>query len=320
LTATALPAIYRRLIRPTPLVSVRVTDDQPPIACKLDYLNPSGSTKDRIAAFILGKAFEAGRLAPGDAVVEASSGSTSIAMAMVCARLGLRFTAVMPSGVSGERSLIIRAYGGQVVQTAADQGMIGALAQAERIANQTGAFYPRQFENPDNIETHRAGTAAEIVAQLADAGLTRIDAIVSGVGTGGTLVGLWQGLSDRGHDVRPVVAFPVKHSAFLARCGCFGESECCSFSCRIPGVVHRLSRLYDPAQLPRLVEIHIDDDLAIETTRRLHRLGFPVGPSSGLNYAAALQAARQLGPDAAVLTVFPDRMERYFSTELFAGC
>jgi len=315
----APPAIYRQLIRPTPLVLVRLADGEPAIACKLDFLNPSGSTKDRIAAYILGKAMESGRLTPGQLVVEASSGSTSIAMAMVCAHLRLPFAAVMPAGVSSERSMIIRAYGGRIIKTDAAQGMAGAMEEARRLGKQEGAFCPAQFENPDNVEAHRTGTAAEIIAQFSDAGLAKIDAVVSGVGTGGTLVGLLRGLCERGQPVRPVAAHPVKQSGSLARSGCFTEAECSSYSCRIPGVVDRLSKLYIPSQLPGLLEVAVSDDLAIETTRRLIRLGFPVGPSSGLNYAAAMQSAAQLGRDAGIVTVFPDRMERYFSTELFAG-
>jgi cysteine synthase A len=313
------PAIYRQLIRPTPLVLVRLSADQPAIACKLDFLNPSGSTKDRIAAYILGKGVESGRLAPGQLVVEASSGSTSIAMSMVCAHLGLKFAAIMPTGVSSERSLMIRAYGGSVIHTDAARGMAGAMEEAARLGREEGAFCPAQFENVDNVEAHRTGTAAEITTQASEMGLPALDAVVSGVGTGGTLVGLFRGLRERGHSIRPVAAYPVKSSRALSQSGCFTDAECCSFSPRIPGVVDRLSRLYQPAELSGLMEIQVSDDLAIDTTRQLIRLGFPVGPSSGLNYAAALLAAAKLPPGANIVTVFADRMERYFSTELFGG-
>lgn len=314
----SIPAIYRRLIRPTPLEMVKLAEGEPAVACKLDFLNPSGSTKDRIAAYILGKAIETGTLSLGRLVVEASSGSTSIAMAMVCAHLGLNFAAVMPAGVSSERSMMIRAYGGRVIFTEAARGMAGAMAEARRLGEEEGAFCPVQFENVDNVEAHRAGTAQEIVEQMPDAGIAKIDAVVSGVGTGGTLVGLLRGLCERGQKVRPVAAYPIKSSGMTGRSGCFTEAECSSFSSRIPGVVECLSKLYRPEELPGLMEISVPDDLAIETTRRLIRLGFPVGPSSGLNYAAAVEAARQIGEGVSVVTVFPDRMERYFSTELFS--
>jgi cysteine synthase A len=117
-----------------------------------------------------------------------------------------------------------------------------------------------------------------------------------------------------------VVARPTARLAGgLEHDGCFTEAECCSFSARIPGVVENVSKLFDPTQLDGLVQIDIDDSVALETTRALIRRGLPVGPSSGLNYAAAREAQRELGRDSVVVTVFPDRMERYFSTALFAG-
>ncbi|MEE9568104.1 MAG: cysteine synthase family protein [Candidatus Binatia bacterium] len=291
----------------TPLVPVRLNSDDVVIWCKLELLNPSGSTKDRIASFIVAKACRQGRLRPGDCVIEASSGSTSIAFARVCAQTGLRFVAVMPDGVSNERLLSIRAYGGEVITTPPEKGIQGALDKAAEEAERLGAFLPRQFSNPDNPEAHRLQTAQENIRQSPDG---RGDAIVSGVGTGGTLVGLYQGLVDHGCQVKPFAAKPTTGSAL-------SDVECCSFSARIPGIVECLSQIYAEADLPNLVELEIEDDKALDVARRLIRLGFPVGPSSGLNYAAAQAAAAQLEEDSRIVTVFPDRMERYFSTELF---
>lgn len=305
----ALPGAHRYLHRipPTPLVPVAL-DETAPVWCKLEFLNPSGSTKDRIARHILEKACRQGRLRAGDSVVEASSGSTSIAMALACAQLGLRFIAVMPEGVSNERTLIIRAYGGEVVLTPRGEGIRGTIARAAEIAAERGAFLPRQFSNSDNAESHRVGTARELLDQIPDGA---VDMVVSGVGTGGTLVGLYQGLTDGGATVVPVLARPV----------ClYGENEveCCSFSSAIPGVVDSISEIFRNATLPNLLTVDIADEVALSTARRLIMAGFPVGPSSGLNYAAAIEARRQLGrPDAVVATVFPDRMERYFTTDLF---
>jgi cysteine synthase A len=285
--------------------------------CKLEFLNPSGSTKDRVASHILLKAWRRGEIGPGSLVVEASSGSTSIALALMCAQLGLRFVAVMPENVSRERTLIIRAYGGDVVVSDAADGIRGALAIAAKLTRERGAFATRQFENPDNVAAHRLGTAREIVAQIPG---SRVDAVVSGVGTGGTIVGLHEGLRDRGIEAVPFVARPVSRvRGGTSATGCFTEAECCSFSARIPGVVENVSKLFDPAGLAGLVELEIDDEVALETTRALIRRGLPVGPSSGLNYAAAREAQRRMGRDAVVVTVFPDRMERYFSTALFDG-
>jgi len=134
---------------------------------------------------------------------------------------------------------------------------------------------------------------------------------VSGVGTGGTLVGLYAAFVQAGCPTVPFAARPVGQRAI-------NDLECCSFSSRVPGVVEGISKLYVPAELPGLQELDIDDELALETTRQLIRRGFPVGPSSGLNFAAALLASERLGGDAQIVTVFADRMERYFSTELFA--
>lgn len=299
---------YLHQCGPSPLAPVQLEAGGPVIWCKLEFLNPSGSTKDRIARYMLEKAWRQGILGEGSRVVEASSGSTSIALAVVSAQMGLRFTAVMPEGVSEERTLIIRAYGGEVRFTPRALGIRGCLAEAERFAAETGAWYSRQFENPDNVEAHRVWTGQEILAQI-PRGL--VHGVASGVGTGGTLVGLYAAFSQAGCPTVPFAARPVGHRAVT-------DVECCSFSSRVPGVVEGISKLYVPAQLPGLQELDIDDELALETTRRLIRRGFPVGPSSGLNYAAAVLASERLGEDAQIVTVFADRMERYFSTELFA--
>lgn len=294
----------------TPLAPVRL-DGGPEIWCKLEFLNPSGSTKDRIARYMLEKAWRRGDVEPGGWVVEASSGSTSIALALMAAQMGLRFVAVMPDGVSRERILMITAYGGQVELTPAEQGIVGSMARAEQIAAERGAYYTRQFENPDNVEAHRVWTGQEILSQI-PCGV--VDAVVAGVGTGGTIVGLYSACRDAGCPTLPVAARPFSGEAVG------GELECCSFafSKRIPGVVECVSKLYNRDALEGLEELQIQDRVALETTRALIRCGFPVGPSSGLNYAAALATARKLGPKARVVTIFPDRMERYFSTELFS--
>lgn len=311
------PEINRYLehVPMTPLVLVRLEEDGPSIWCKLELMNPSGSTKDRIARFILGKALRQGKIAPGDWVVEASSGSTSIAMALACAQLGLRFVAVMPEGVSNERTLMIRSYGGEVVLTPNEDGILGAVRASERLAEERDGFLPRQFSNPDNPAAHRHQTALEIMNQLPGGS---VDAVVSGVGTGGTLVGLFEGFVDHGCPVKPFAARPVTGRSVHCRDGgATPNVECCSFSCCIPGVVDGLSEIYRDAHLPGLEEIEVDDQEALDVTRELHQRGFPVGPSSGLNFRAAMDVAEALGDDALIVTVFPDRMERYFSTELF---
>ena len=312
-----LPILSRLVesVAPTPLQAVRLDPGQPSIWCKLEYLNPSGSTKDRIAAYILAKAWREGVIEPGSLVCEASSGSTSIAMAMVCAQLGVRFVAVMPEGVSNERVQMIKAYGGTVKLCPADTGMAGCIALTEELARSEGAFLPRQFENPDNAEAHRRGTANEILTEIP--GRT-VGAVVSGVGTGGTLVGLYNGFRDSGCNIVPVMARPVcvSQSACYAN-GCFQQADCCSFSTCVPGVMDNQSGILRDADLDGLITIEVEEEQALETTRALIMKGFAVGPSSGLNFAAALEVAKQIEPTRKIVTVFPDRMERYFSTALF---
>jgi len=297
---------YLRKLSPTPLVRIQLPGDPARIWAKLEFLNPSGSTKDRIARFILEKAWREERIHPTTTVVEASSGSTSIAFALACAQFGVKFVAVMPEGVSNERVLMIRAYGGGIRLTPKDEGILGAIRLTEQMASEGDVFLPRQFANPANCQAHRITTAREIVDQIPGG---TADAIVSGVGTGGTLVGIWQGLADAGCRAIPVLARPVH----LTR----SEAECCSFSGKIPGVMDCVSSLFRPDELDGLQVIEVEEQEALDTTRLLIREGFPVGPSSGLNFRAAQRIWHQSQGAVDVVTVFPDRMERYFSTELF---
>jgi cysteine synthase A len=304
-----LPEInaYLSRLAPTPLAPIQLRETDPAVWCKLEFLNPSGSTKDRIARHILEKAWREGVIRPGSLVVEASSGSTSIAMALACAQFGLRFIACLPEGVSSERVWMIRAYGGEIRLTPKAEGIRGAIAETDRLAAEQGAFLPRQFFNPENARAHAMATAREVVDQIPG---RAVDAVVSGVGTGGTLVGLYDGLCEEGCTPIPVYARPVEYEKF--------DVECCSYSTRIPGVVECISTIYDEAHMPKLETVEVSAGEALELTRLLMRHGFPVGPSSGLNLVAAIAIARRLGPAAQVVTIFPDRMERYFSTELFA--
>lgn len=307
--ASLLPDDHRYIdsIPRTPLIAVKI-DEGPMIWCKLEFLNPSGSIKDRIARYILEKGWRQGLLQQGSLVMEASSGSTSIALALTCAQMNLKFIAVMPENVSRERIYIIKAYGAEVILTPADLGIAGSMKVLAEEAKKRGAFLTRQFENLDNAEAHHLWTGQEILDQM-PGGV--IHGIVSGVGTGGTIVGLYNAFKEAGCDAVPFIARPVSPKAI-------GGVECSSFSVRIPGVLECMSKIYDKDKMKDAVEISVDDELAIKTARNLIKLGFPVGPSSGLNYAAAVIAVKQLGDHAQVVTVFPDRMERYFSTELFA--
>jgi cysteine synthase A len=276
---------------------------------KQEYQLASGSTKDRLAAHVLAKAVAGGRVHAGTTVVEASSGSTSIAFAMACAALGVRFVAVLPEGVSNERLLIIRRYGGDWALVPAGAGMPGAIAETERMAAvDPDVFLPRQFTNPDNAEAHELRTGPELIAALAEAGVP-LDGFVASVGTAGTLMGV-------GRVVRR--AFPRAVVARVVVAGETVDAEQGGPACLgIPGVVDCLSGLLDEAELGGHPALAVPRDEAMDATRELARRGFPVGPSSGLNLAGARTLARELGPGHHVATVLCDRMERYFSTDLF---
>ncbi len=304
---------YLHRMAPTPLVPLTLHEGAPTIWCKLEFLNPSGSTKDRIARYILEKAWRTGQVGPGSVVVEASSGSTSIALALCCAQMGMKFIAFIPDSATNERSLMIRAYGGEVRKSSG--GMPEVIRAAHDFAWQSGAFLTRQFENEDNSEAHQLGTAVEILSQLPQ---PRIDAVVSGIGTGGSLVGLHRGFTQAGCRVAPVAAIPCAGSFAFA-----SNIECCSlrFSREVPGVIDGCSQLFsrwkNTEEAKHLLEIRVPDDRCMELTRELWRRGFPVGPSSGLNLGAALLYAEHAAADAVVVTVLPDRMERYFSHKVF---
>ncbi len=306
-------------LAPTPLIPIQLDNASAIILGKCEFMNPSGSTKDRIATFILTKAWREGVVQRGDVVAEVSSGSTSIAMAMVCAHLGLKFIAIMPEGVSRERILMIEGFGGQVRFTAKSLGMKGANDACQEFAASTKVFLPRQFQNMDNAQAHRVATAAEIAQWVKAHSPASVDTIAftSGVGTGGTIVGLYHGLRDHGFKVLPFAVRPIASGKNILCADCFSSLEQCSFSSRIPGVLDGMSQIYRPQEIEHLQEIEVADEVAMDTTRALIRKGFPVGPSSGLNFAAALQVAPRLAENVRLVTILCDRMERYFSTELF---
>ena len=306
-------------LAPTPLIPIQLDNASAIILGKCEFMNPSGSTKDRIATFILTKAWREGVVQRGDVVAEVSSGSTSIAMAMVCAHLGLKFIAIMPEGVSRERILMIEGFGGQVRFTAKSLGMKGANDACQELAASAKVFLPRQFQNMDNAQAHRVATAAEIALWVKAHSPASVDTIAftSGVGTGGTMVGLYHGLRDHGFKVLPFAVRPIASGKNILCADCFSSLEQCSFSSRIPGVLDGMSQIYRPQEIEHLQEIEVADEVAMDTTRALIRKGFPVGPSSGLNFAAALQVAPRLAENVRLVTILCDRMERYFSTELF---
>ena len=273
------------------------------VFAKGEYLNPGGSIKDRVALHVVEQSEKSGKLKPGQMIVEASSGNTGIGFAFVGVRKGYRVMILMPEDMSEERKKIIRALGAELLLTPASEGITGAVKRVKEMAGaDPNIFVPDQFANPLNPETHYLSTGPEIWEQMEG----NVDAFVAGVGSGGTLAGVGKFLKEKGDIV--LAAVEPKNAAAL-----LGHE---------PGL-HQIQGIGDgfiPAVLDTSIidrVITVTDEDAIDVTRRLARLeGALVGTSSGANVWAALQMTKELGPGKTVVTVLPDRVERYFSTAL----
>jgi cysteine synthase len=272
---------------------------------KLEYLNPSGSIKARIAKYMIEKAEALGLLKPGDTIVEASSGNTGNAMSMVAAAKGYRMLVVMPNGMSPERAAISRAFGAQVV-TVGEFHVTDALAKVREIGAQPGYFAPQQFDNEWNVEENRTWLGPEVLRQLDG---VMPDAVVGGVGTGGTIVGVGQAFRAVNPKCRVIAVEPNESCTLM--CGEVGrhliEGIADGF---VPGIIARHRNEID-AMVP------IDSELAIAEMRRLAReYGLFVGPSSGAHLAAA-RGLRDEGLDN-VVTFFCDEGEKYIADYFLA--
>jgi cysteine synthase A len=276
------------------------------IYAKCEFLNPSGSIKDRFARSVLVDALRGGVLKPDSVILECSSGNTGIALAMAGAALGLKVCIVMSESASVERRHIIRQFGAELVLFPPG-GYRKGIELTERMAQQNSQYFlPRQFENELNALDHAHTTAEEIFSALP----SKPDAFVSGYGTGGTLAGVGQAIKGRWPQAE-VIAMEPAEAALLC-----GELPCCH---SIEGVT---GGFMPPllAKAPLDGEVKVSSHEALAMTRRLHReFGLFVGTSSGANVTAALKVAERLGPTATVVTILCDRAERYFSTALFAA-
>jgi cysteine synthase A len=292
----------------TPLVrlSRMVEKGMAEVCVKLESFNPAGSVKDRIGLSMIAAAEASGRLKPGMAVIEATSGNTGIALAMVCAQRGYPLTLVMPETMSLERRRLLQAYGAKLVLTPGAKGMKGAMAEAERLLSEnTEAFMPGQFENPANPAVHRNTTAAEVIRDTGG----RLDAFVAGVGTGGTVAGVGKMLKASLGERVQVIAVEPADSAVLSG----GEPGPHKIQGLGAGFV---PRNYDPEVVDRVIQITYEESL--ETARRLARQeGILAGISSGGILSAALRVARELGAGKRVVSIVCDTGERYLSTPLF---
>ena len=273
---------------------------------KLEYLNPSGSIKARIARYIIERAEQEGLLHPGDTIVEASSGNTGNAMSMVAAVKGYRMLVVMPNGMSPERTAISRAFGAEVMAVG-DFHVNDALATVRELGDRPGHFAPQQFDNEWNVEENRVWLGAEILEQLPEGVVP--GAVVGGVGTGGTIVGVGQRFKAANPGCLVVALEPDESCTIL--CGEIGKHLIEGISDGfVPGIIER-----HRAELDRVVSV--DSGSAIAEMRRLARdLGIFVGPSSGAHLLAARQIKEELGLEH-VVTFFCDEGEKYL-TDYFA--
>jgi cysteine synthase len=279
------------------------------VYAKLESFNPGGSVKDRIALSMIEAAEREGRLGPGGHVVEPTSGNTGVGLALACAVKGLRLTLVMPDSTSLEHRQALEGYGARIVLTPAEEGMGPAVARAREIAAQDGALLLQQFENAANPAAHREGTGPELLAAFRALGAPP-DALVLGVGTGGTLTGV-SSLLRRERPGALVVAVEPRASAVLS-----GEP---AGPTRIQGLgAGFVPAILEAGAYDRVIAV--GDEEAWEMKLRLAREeGLLVGISSGAATVAALRIARELGPGRRVATVFADTGERYFSmAEWFA--
>ena len=296
------------LIGNTPLIRVQWGDDGgAEVYAKLEAANPGGSVKDRICLNMIQAAERDGRLSPGATVIEPTSGNTGIGLSLIAAVRGYRLILLMPESMTRERIDLLKAYGAEVILTPAPLGMAGAIAEARRLVEQNpGSFMPDQFANPANPEMHRRTTAPEIL----DAAGGRVDAFVAGVGTGGTITGVGEVLKAHNPAVHIVAVEPAASAVLSGK----------------PAGPHKIQGIgagFVPKVLNRSIldEIMtVTDDEAFRTKKALaEREGLLVGISSGANVFAARQIARRLGKGKRVITVLPDRGERYFSIEKYFG-
>jgi cysteine synthase A len=285
----------------TPLIRLgRISSGN--VFVKADFLNPGGSIKDRVAKYIIEAAEKEGKLRPGMTIIEATSGNTGIGLTLVGVQKGYRVVCVMPENMSEERKKIIKAFGGEIIFSPAEESLTGSL---KKIKELTGAeperyFVANQFVNPHNPEIHYDQTAPEIWRDTGG----EIDIFVAGVGSGGTLQGVGRFLKEKNARVKIVAVEPKNSAALLGR---------------EPGL-HQIQGIGD-GFVPDVLDLNlvdmvftVSDEEAVETTRRLSREeGLLVGTSSGANVFAALHMDNGRNH---VVTILPDRAERYFSTAL----
>ncbi len=275
------------------------------VYAKMELFNPGGSIKDRICLSMIEAAEKAGRLHPGDTIIEPTSGNTGIGLALVAAVKGYKAILVMPESMSTERFGLLSSFGAEVVLTSAIDGMKGSIIEAERLLKENpGYFMPDQFSNPANPEAHRKTTGPEIWDEMNG----EVDAFVAAVGTGGTITGVGEVLKERNKNIRIVAVEPA-------------SSPVISGGSPGPHKIQGIGAGFIPSVLNRdIIDeiIPVTDDEAFETAKLLSKEeGLMVGISSGANVFAAMKVAKKLGVGKNVVTVLCDTGERYISIEKY---
>ena len=297
-----------KLIGNTPLVRInRIIDSTATVAAKLEFYNPANSVKDRIGVSIVDAAEASGELQPGGTIVEATSGNTGIALAMVGAARGYHVVLAMPETMSQERKTLLRAYGAELVLTPGSEGMKGALAKADEIVAERGGVLARQFANAANPEIHRRTTAEEIWKDTDG----EVDIVVAGIGTGGTITGVGQALKERKPGVRMVAVEPEESP--ILNGGQPGPHKIQGIGANfVPEILDR--EVYDEV-------IDVNAATAVEWAQKAAtEEGLLVGISSGAALAAANEVAtRPENAGKTIVVIIPSFGERYLSTILFEG-
>lgn len=297
-----------QLIGNTPLLKLNriVPEDAADVYVKLEFFNPAGSIKDRIALSMIEKAEAEGKLKPGDTIIEPTSGNTGIGLASVAAAKGYHLIIVMPETMSVERRKLMQGYGAELILTPGADGMKGSIAKAQELVDTKGYFMPMQFEKPANPAIHEATTGQEIIDAFGKDDLP--DAFVAGVGTGGTLSGIGHALKKVDPNVKVYALEPAESP--LLKEGKAGKHKIQGISAGF------IPKTLDQEVYDGIIEVSSDD--AIKTGQAVGRLeGFLPGISAGANIYGAIELAKQLGKGKKVVTVSPDGGDRYLSTDLF---
>jgi cysteine synthase A len=288
----------------TPLVKLSTPKGSATLWGKLESANPGGSVKDRIAKAMIEQAEKDGLLKPGDVIVEPTSGNTGIGLSLVGSIKGYQVVLTMPDTMSMERRRLLGAFGAELILTPGSQGMRGAIAKAEEIAAERKAFMPQQFCNPANPKVHLETTGPEILRDLDN----QVDALVAGIGTGGTITGAGQAIKENNSDALIVAVEPSDSSVLSG-----GEPG--------PHKIQGIGAGFVPDVLNTNIFteiITVTNEQAMQTARELARDdGVFVGISSGANVFAGRQVASQMKPGQNVVTILCDTGERYLSTNIF---